>query len=148
MAGVGAHNVEGRLSKATTRNIMNVGRFAIVQTGEDEYIKVEGEFTETDRKRVYSRIQKLRMWHTLVTTCRGDGVMGIRITQQEGKDGIVMWLQWMCELLEEFGLELLPSDIRGMWRDGQVVLGMEPQLREDELTNPNQASLAGIAGLM
>jgi hypothetical protein len=125
-----------------------VQTFTLFETGEDpmQLVRMDGAWTEEQWKRAYELIMYVRRLRACIVTS-GQSV-GTELNELQRDVAREMYVNEVEGLVRDFGLGVLPGDIREFWRASELHLGMEPTLAADQLTNPNEAAdMAGISRL-
>ena len=114
--------------------------YALFQTGDDQYVRMVGFWTEEQWIEALSILGYLRRMRACLETV-GNRVLGRDFTEEDRMNGLAVWVADVEELVQEFGgVGVVPGDIRAFWRSAEIRLGVfEPTLTADELVNPNEA---------
>lgn len=125
-----------------------VHTYTLFQTGEDpeQYVRMSGEWTEAQWLKAFELLKYLRRLRAFIETSGAS--VSTTLTGGEQAIGRSMFVQEVEDLVQEFGLGVLPGDIREFWRASELRLSTEPTLATDQLTNPNEAAdMASVARL-
>lgn len=123
--------------------------YALFQTGDDQFVRMAGVWTEAQWREALRILGYLRRMRACLETV-GNRVLGLDLTEEDRMNGLAVWVADLEDLVQEFGgLGVVPGDIRAYWRSAEIRLGVrEPTLTADELVNPNEADGAGLMALM